>query len=203
MPYLFLIRHGENDYVGKRLAGRTPGVILNERGRHQAEALIHLLEKVPVQSIFSSPLERAMQTAEPIAAALNLPVQDCEGLIETDFGKFQGKTFKQLKRTKLWPIVDADPALVTFPNGESIPDVQARVVATIESIAATLEEKQTALLFTHSDPIRLALTHYLNMQLQDFHRLSISPGSVSVVVIGEKRPLVPYINLVPEILWHE
>src|SRR5512147_148408 len=106
MPLLLLIRHGENDYVKTgRAAGRKPGVHLNERGREQAEALGKALANIPLKAIYSSPLERALETAEPIASAHKLEIQTEAGLLESDIGKWQGKSWKVLRLTKVWKIV--------------------------------------------------------------------------------------------------
>src|SRR3954452_18283038 len=102
MTTILLIRHGENNMVGKRLAGRLPDVHLNDRGKQQAQQLAEALCKAPLKAIYSSPLERAVETAEPLAAELGLPVQIAPGLIELGYGDWQGKTLKQLSRLKLW-----------------------------------------------------------------------------------------------------
>ena len=111
MPTFLLIRHGENEYVAKgRLAGRLPGVHLNENGKKQAEAVAKAFVKAPIKAIYSSPMERCMQTAEPLAAALGLEINASQGLIEVDFGSWQDKTLKQLQRRKLWKVVQSNPS---------------------------------------------------------------------------------------------
>ena len=98
MPLLLLIRHGENDFTKKhKLAGYTPNVHLNERGLSQAQALGDALKEVPIKAIYSSPLERARDTAAPIAAARKLEVQVERGLLETNVGKWQGRSLAALR----------------------------------------------------------------------------------------------------------
>jgi len=120
MPLLLLIRHGENDYTKKhKLAGRLPKVHLNEQGQKQALALGEALSHVPIKAIYSSPLERAMETAKPIAKSAGLKVQKDKGLLETNVGDWQGKSLKRLYRHKHWKVVQRAPSRAQFPNGES------------------------------------------------------------------------------------
>ena len=196
MPTLLLIRHGENDTVGKRLAGRTACVHLNPKGREQAEALLPVLAKAPIRVVYSSPLERAMETAQPLAAALGLEVQVRPGLIEIDYGTFRWKTFKQLRRMKLWKDVLGNPASVRFPEGESFVEAQNRVTAELEAIAALHAEDDLVACFTHSDVIRLATAHYLQMPLNAYSRLNASTTSITVIVRVKDQVFVPHINQV-------
>ncbi len=197
MTTILLIRHGENNMVGKRLAGRLPDIHLNERGRKQAQQVAEALCKAPIKAIYSSPLERAMETAEPLAKALGLPVNPAPGMIELAYGDWQGKTLKQLGRYKLWKVVQEKPSDMRFPNGESFSEVQARAVAEIEGIAATHDEKDLVAVFTHGDIIRLAVAYFLGMPMDVFQRLAANPASISVISIDKKgRPFVAHVNQV-------
>ena len=196
MPTLLLIRHGENDTVGKRLAGRTAGVHLNSKGHEQAAALVPVLAKAPITAVYSSPLERAVETAQPLAAALGLEVQIRPGLIEIDYGTFRWKTIKQLHRMKLWKDVLGNPAIVCFPGGESFVEAQARVVAELEAIAALHSEEDLVVCFTHADIIRLATAYYLQMPLNAYSRLNANTTSITVIVRIKEQIFVPHINQV-------
>ena len=110
MTTLFLIRHADNDYVGKKLAGWTPGVHLNEKGRHQAQALAARLSSVPFNVIYSSPLDRAIETAQPLAKAKGLTVRKRGSLGEVQYGEWTGKSLRVLQRTKLWRVVQLSPS---------------------------------------------------------------------------------------------
>src|SRR5688572_27182104 len=111
MPILLLIRHGENDYVKTgKMAGRIPGVHLNERGQKQAQALSEALKDVPLKAIYSSPLERTMETAAPIASSHKLKIIKEPGLMDADIGKWQGKSWRLLSLTKVWRIVQNAPS---------------------------------------------------------------------------------------------
>ena len=201
MTGILLIRHGENDFVGKRLAGHLPGVHLNEKGRKQAELIADALKNAPVKAIYSSPLERAVETAQPLGAALNLPVNIHPGLIELDFGAWQGKTTRQMHRMKAWKTVMEKASEMRFPQGESYVEAQARLVNAIEEIKGASEKNDLVACFSHCDSIRLLLTHYLNMPLDDFHRLNIDTASISLLYLGEGRPALQIMNFLIGLEW--
>lgn len=194
MPVILVIRHGLNDWVGKRLAGRLPGVHLNADGLQQARRLADFLKPQPIKAIFSSPLERAQETAAPLAERSGLPVQLVEGLSEINFGTWQGCTIKQLHRHSLWKTLQTNPETMQFPGGESLPGAQERVVAAMTQIVASLESDAMAACFSHSDAIRLMLAFYLQMPLHHFHRLSVSTAAMSVLRFDQERIKVEVIN---------
>ncbi len=197
MPTVLLIRHAANDYVGRRLAGRTPGVHLNERGQAQAQALAQALAKAPIKAIYSSPLERAVETARPLAQALGLEVQPRDGLAEIDFGGWVGKTIKQMARTKLWKVVQETPSQARFPHGESFLEAQQRICAAIDAIVAAHDEHDLVACFSHSDAIKLALANYLGLPLDNFQRLSVDTTSISIVHFPKQgTPHLSHINQV-------
>lgn len=195
MTTILLIRHGENNMVGKRLAGRLPGVHLNDRGKQQAQQLAQVLGPAPIKAIYSSPLERAVETAQPLADALSLSIQIEPDLIELGYGDWQGKTLKQLTRRKLWKTVQDAPSQMRFPNGESFVEVQTRAVAALDRIAAAHEERDLVACFSHGDVVRLVVAHYLGMPLDAFQRLAASTASINVIHINPKgRPMVLHVN---------
>src|SRR5436190_24049812 len=133
ITYLLLIRHGENDWVGTdRLAGRTPDVHLNEKGRQQAANLATLLAKQPIVAIYSSPLERCLETAQPLAALLNQIISAEPGLLEVDYGEWRGAHLKELSQLPEWQMVQHFPSVFRFPGGETLREVQSRAVETLE-----------------------------------------------------------------------
>jgi probable phosphoglycerate mutase len=195
MPTFLLIRHGENEYVAKgRLAGRLPGVHLNENGKKQAEAVAKAFKKAPIKAIYSSPMERCMQTAEPLAAALGLEINANQGLIEVDFGSWQDKTLKQLQRRKLWKVVQANPSRMHFPKGETFTNAQHRIVQTLESLTKDFESKELIACFSHSDLIKLAVSYYLGQPIDLFQRIMIAPASVSTLHLGEMGAQIVNVN---------
>ena len=218
MTLLLLIRHGENDYMLRRLTGRTAGISLNAKGQQQAQGLADALVHAPLRAIYASPLERAVETAQPLAQSHSLEIQVRTGLIEVDYGRFQGRTYKQLARTNLWKILLEKPSQIRFPDGETFAEVQQRVAAELETLIgewqAKVEAEKTAdgnkaeepviAVVAHADIVRLALTHYLNMPLDDFLRLMVGPASVSMVQSdGSSRPRVICINQTANFSWPE
>lgn len=187
MTTILLIRHGENTFVEKgKLAGWLPGVHLNERGKKQAEALATILKPVKLQAIYASPLERAMETAAPLAASKGMSVKERQGLGEVRYGRWQGRSLKALRNRKLWPIVQTTPSLARFPEGESFPEAQARIVAELEALRIQHRKAKAAIACVfHSDPIKLAIAHYLGVPIDLFQRLMIAPASISVLQIDE------------------
>jgi probable phosphoglycerate mutase len=184
MPLVLLIRHGENEYVKKgRLAGRLPGVHLNDKGRAQAEALAGALSKIPLKAVYSSPLERTMETASPLAEVHKLKVIPREGLLEVDYGSWQDKTLKQLSRRKLWKTVQAQPSHARFPEGETFAQAQLRIVSEINTLCAQHKPKDIIACVGHSDMLKLAVAYYLGLPLDLFQRLTVQPASVSTLHI--------------------
>lgn len=192
--YLLLIRHGQNDWVGSnRLAGRTPGVYLNETGKAQAERLAQQLSALPISAVYSSPLERCMQTAQPTAAALGLDVQVEEGVIESDFGEWQGQSISELSKLPEWHTVQHNPSAFRFPGGEDFPTMQYRAVQALERLQGQHPDQVIAV-FSHADIIRVCMAHYLGTPLDLFQRIMVSTASVSAVLFGGSKPMVLYVN---------
>jgi probable phosphoglycerate mutase len=200
MTTIYLVRHGENDYVKKgKLAGRLPGIHLNEKGRAQAAALAAWFKDKPVKAVYASPLERALETAAPIAAALSLKVIQRPGLLEMDIGGWTDASLKRLARRKDWRIVQHNPSRFQFPDGETFAQAQARIAADLEELAARHKNPRHAVVCVfHSDPIKLALSHYLGQPLDLFQRILIAPGSLSAVHLGPGGgAMVSAVNFVP------
>lgn len=199
MPTLLLIRHGENDYVKTgRMAGRLPGVHLNERGQKQAQALGEALKDVPIKAIYSSPLERAMETATPIANARKLQIIQEPDVLETDIGKWQGKSWKVLRLLKVWKIVQNSPSRFRFPDGESFPEMQTRISNALERMIKKHNKPQDIIVVVfHADPIKLAVSHFVGLPLDHFQRLSCDTGSLTMLHVGESGANLIKLNQLP------
>lgn len=188
MTTLLLIRHGENAFTKTgRLAGWTPGVQLNETGRRQAEQVAEKLKGAPIAALYASPLERTMETAEPLARALSLAIQPCEGLGEVRYGRWQGQSLKRLSRQKLWRVVQQHPSAMVFPEGETLRAVQARAVDAVEAIVRAHPKAMVAAV-SHADVIKLVVAHYLGLPLDLFQRLHIGTASVTTLQLGSGAP---------------
>jgi probable phosphoglycerate mutase len=199
MTLLLLIRHGENEYVKTgRLAGRIPGVHLNERGQSQARALGDALLGTPIKALYASPLERAIGTAQPIAESHKLKIIEERDLMDTDIGKWQGRSWKVLSLTKAWKIVQEAPSRFRFPEGESFPETQMRVVNVLERIIQKHNKPQDmiAVVF-HADPIKLAVAHFIGMPLDSFQRLGCDTGSLTALQINESGARLLKLNQRP------
>jgi len=195
MPTILLIRHGENEYVAKgRLAGRLPGVHLNENGQKQAAAVAETLAKAPLTAVYSSPLERCLETAQPLAETLGLAVIPREGLLEIDFGEWQDKTLKSLRRRKLWKVVQGNPARMQFPGGETFANAQMRIVSELETLSHEHGPKDLIACFSHSDVIRLAVAYYIGTPLDLFQRIAVSPASISTFYLSKMGARVINVN---------
>jgi probable phosphomutase (TIGR03848 family) len=186
MPLLLLIRHGENEFTRKhKLAGYTPNVHLNERGQSQAQTLAEALKEVPIKAIYSSPLERAVETATPIAAKRGLEVQLEPGLLETNVGKWQGRSLASLRLQKAWKVVQGTPSRAQFPEGETFYECQTRVVAALDSMVRKYKSQDLVACVFHADPIKLAVAHYIGLSLDHFQRLGCDTGSVTALYVSE------------------
>ena len=193
MTLLLLVRHGHTPTAGKILTGWSRGVHLTERGREQARALAERLDGVPVQAIYSSPLERCRETAAPLARARGLEVRTRRDLLEVDYGEWTGRSIRQLERTKLWGSVQRSPSSVRFPGGETLRGVQARSVDAVRAIA---EEHLggTVVIVTHADVVRLLLADLAGMHLDLYQRLAVEPGSVSAVTLHDGHTRILKVN---------
>jgi len=186
MPTFYLIRHAENDFVGRRLAGWLPGVHLNEQGVAQARALAEALAPVKLAALYSSPLDRALETAEPLARTKGLEIRIRPDLGEVNVGRWEGESLRRLRRRKLWTVIQQAPSLARFPEGESFVEAQARVVAELEALREQHPGSRSAIAcISHSDPLKLALAHYAGMPLDLFQRLTIEPASISILRISD------------------
>lgn len=195
---LLLVRHGETPTTGKVLPGRAPGLYLSERGRVQAERLAERLDGLPVDAIYSSPLERARETAEPAAVRSALEVNDEPGLLECDFGDWTGAALAELAALPQWQAVQQSPSTFRFPNGESFTEMQARMVGALE-VLRTAHPGGAVVCFSHADPIKAAVADALGTPLDLFQRIVISPGSVSVISHVEGHaPAVLMVNSTSE-----
>ncbi|QNE44326.1 MSMEG_4193 family putative phosphomutase [Frigoribacterium sp. NBH87] len=197
MATVILVRHGRTTANASGvLAGRTPGVLLDDVGRQQAVRTGERLAVVPVVSVVSSPLERCRETAGYVLdrqeGSPTTPVE--EGISECDYGDWQGRTLKELSAEPLWATVQGQPSAVTFPGGESMAGMQARAVAAIRRHDAAVEADHGPgavwVAVSHGDIVKSVLADALGMHLDLFQRIAVGPASVSIVRYGTSRPEV-------------
>jgi probable phosphoglycerate mutase len=177
-----MLRHGLTDWVDHKLAGWLPDVHLNELGVKQAEALVERLAPIKFDAIYSSPLERTLETAAPLARARGLSIIKTAGLGEVKYGDWQGKPLSHLVKKKEWAVVQFTPSLMRFPNGESMREMQSRAVAAVEQISEA-HPKGTVAVFSHGDVIKAIVAHFIGMPLDAFQRLSAAPASATLLFL--------------------
>ncbi len=180
MTKFILIRHGSTDDVGKKLSGRGNGVKLNADGKLQAEKIPELLLHLHVDHIFSSPQQRAHETATPLASKLLLPVQTDEHFDEIDFGEWTNMKLDQLKDNSSFHLFNTFRSNSVVPGGESMRMAQARIIDGIEQLSK-IHSGKTIVIFSHADMIRAALLWYMGISLDLIERIQVSPASISIL----------------------
>jgi probable phosphomutase (TIGR03848 family) len=165
------------------LSGRAPGIDLSEEGQRQAAALGERLAGLPVSAVYASPIERTTQTAHAVAAHHGLDVLPLEGVLEADYGQWTGQKLADLAKTDLWKVVQQSPSRASFPDGESLAAMQARMIVAIEGVVAD-HPGELVVIVSHADPIKAAIAHYTGVHLDLFQRIVVSPASVTAFVFG-------------------
>jgi probable phosphomutase (TIGR03848 family) len=193
MTTVFFVRHGVTAHTGHRLSGWMEGVSLTPEGKEQADHVAERLTKVKLRAVYSSPIDRTMETAAPIARRHRLEVIERPALGEVEFGKWTNRTFGTLKRTKLWSKVQRWPSGTRFPDGESFREVQTRALDETDRIRGE-HPGGAVCCVSHADVIKLVMAHFLGMHIDLFQRLAIAPASISVLHLGEDGPMVLALN---------
>jgi probable phosphomutase (TIGR03848 family) len=196
---LILLRHGRSSAnTSGVLAGRMPGVRLDDTGTGQAWALAQRLKIVPLAAVVSSPMERCQQTVAPVLAGRNLTMQVDDALTEVDYGDWTGRELKTLGKEPLWRVVQQHPSAAVFPGGEGLAGMQARAVAAVRRHEARLAAEHGPntvwLACSHGDVIKSVLADALGVHLDSFQRIVVDPCSISVVRYTETRPFVSRVN---------
>ncbi|MEZ0071097.1 histidine phosphatase family protein [Planotetraspora sp. GP83] len=190
MTTVLLVRHGLTAMTGPVLAGWTPGVHLNERGREQAEALAGRLGPLELDAIVSSPLERCQETAAAIARGRAVSVETDDRFGECGYGDWTGRPLKELAKEPLWQVVQAHPSAAVFPGGEALADTQSRAVRAVRDWNERLGEKATYLVCSHGDVIKAIVADALGLHLDQFQRITADPASLTVIRYTPLRPFL-------------
>jgi broad specificity phosphatase PhoE len=189
----FLIRHAACQGVGQTLWGRTPGICLNDRGARQAQCLAGRFKNMTLEAIYSSPLERAQQTATALAEGMKLDVKTCDAANEINFGEWTGKTFDELSSDERWRNFNIHRSLTIVPGGESFLEVQNRIVKELETLALQHGESQVAII-SHADVIRAAVAYFSAIPIDLVERFEIAPCSVSVLALDKEGASLITVN---------
>lgn len=192
MTKVVLIRHGRSTANAEGiLAGRTPGIGLDDLGREQARRLGVLLQGVDIVAAYTSPIQRCLETARLAGFADAEPVDD---ITECDYGAWTGATLMALHAETVWGDIQAAPSRVTFPGGESMMEMFHRTSAKVRELAFAHGDDETLAVFSHGDPIKAVLADAFGMRLDDFQRIHVSPAGVSIIEYRGERPHVLCVN---------
>lgn len=208
MTLVVLVRHGTTATTGKVLPGLAPGLDLSEDGRRQAKAAAARVaafrekgdkpdkaaDDSPAPVLYASPLERAQQTAEPIAAALGVETLTDDELVDLDTGEWTGVELKTAMKRKEWSTIQRHPSAFRFPGGESFLEMQSRIVGAVERLRSA-HPGQLVVVVSHADPIRALVSHAMGAHLDMFQRVHISPCSVTAIAYGDDGPTILSVNV--------
>lgn len=195
MTSFVLVRHGAHDWLGRGIAGRMPGVSLNEEGRTQAHQLVERLSQRAIAAIYSSPIERARQTAAPLAQARGLAVAIDDAFSEIDFGEWTGCTFAELEADHdRWRVWCERKSVAAAPGGEAFTAVQRRVMDGLERLRRLHHPDEAVVVFSHGDIIKAAVAGVLGLSVDHVERFEIAPASVSVIDAGDGWAQVKLVN---------
>ncbi|MFK8026204.1 MAG: MSMEG_4193 family putative phosphomutase [Ilumatobacter sp.] len=190
---ILLVRHGQTPTTGKVLPGRAKGLHLAELGHEQAEIAAQRIAELDVAAVYSSPLERAKETAAPISKALGLKTKIDRGLFECDFGDWTGESLVTLNKLPEWQTVQRAPSTFRFPGGESFTEMQTRMVSALDRLRL-VHPGQTIVCVSHADTIKAAVAHAMGTHLDLFQRIVVSPASVSAITWHAGGPIVLAVN---------
>jgi probable phosphoglycerate mutase len=191
---VLLVRHGLTPTTGVKLPGRARGLHLSDEGRRQAEGAAARIAKIAkVVAVYSSPLERARETAQIIAKARNMAVRIERGLLEIDIGRFQGLALKDAAQRPEWKAIQQHPSGFRFEGGESFTEMQARVTGAIARMVAR-HAGRIVVAVSHADPIKAAVAHALGTPLDLFQRIVIGTASISAIAYSPSGAAVLTVN---------
>lgn len=201
MPTVILVRHGRSGAnTSGILAGRSPGVKLDETGLTQVAAVAERLAALPLAAIVTSPLDRCKQTAAAIATAQKQPLRSATDrrLTECGYGDWTGQKISALSKDPLWSVVQQHPSAVTFPNGESMRAMQQRAVDAVRDHDARLAESHghdaVWVAVSHGDVIKAIVADALGQHLDTFQRIVVDTASTTIITYTPHRPFLVRLN---------
>jgi len=191
---IIMVRHGKTPSTGKLLPGRAKGLHLSDTGKQEALVVAERLSKIKkVAAIYASPLERARETAAPIAKALKQKVIINKGLLECDFGDWTGEELAKLMKLPEWSNVQRAPSTFRFPKGERFTEMQTRMASTLDDLRKK-HSGGVVICVSHADPIKAAVAHAMGTHIDLFQRIVISTCSVTAVSYSSFGPVVLTVN---------
>jgi broad specificity phosphatase PhoE len=199
MTRFLLIRHAQTASAGIKLTGRLPEIPLTAEGRSQSECLIARLSGLKIQALYSSPLERALQTASFLAHDRGLPVQAADAFTEVDFGDWTGREIQSLESDPLFRGFQEDRESARIPGGESMTEVQARAAGEIQALAGRHPDATVAIV-SHADVLRAALCRFLGLSLNHMLNFQLDPCSLSVLDLYPDTARITLLNSTGQLL---
>lgn len=193
MTTFFLVRHASCPGLGKMLWGRKEGVCLNEAGKAEAQRLAKRFNGLKLDALYSSPLERARETADAIASVARVEVQENSAFNEIDFGEWSGKSFDELQPDERWRRFNTKRSMALIPGGESFLEAQTRAITELEKLSWRHPDARVAIV-THADVIKAIVSHVAGAPIDLWQRLEISPGSVTIVATDEHETKLLAVN---------
>lgn len=193
MTTFLLIRHATCASVGPVLCGRTPGIRLDDCGRAEVERLVAGLADRALDLVATSPMERAVETAEPLARGAGLSAVVCEEMTELDYGEWTGKAVKELSGRERWRHFNSSRSCARIPGGEALFEVQARAVGWMERIRLDHPEGSVAVV-SHADVLRSVLAYYLAVPLDLAGRIEVVPAAVTTLEVADWGPRLLELN---------
>ena len=194
MTTFIVLRHAQSTANERGLlAGQLPGIHLSATGVDEAEAIKEALSKVKIDRVISSPLERCLQTIEPLVSAKKLKITIDHRLIEMNYGRWSGKKLKLLSLRPLWRKIQSSPSEVTFPDGESFSKMSLRVGKLLEELHRKFP-KESILLITHGDICKFIATYFLTLPLNDLQKFLVKPASLSIYHYTSSKATVEVFN---------
>lgn len=205
MPTCLLVRHGHSSANGQGiLAGRMPGIHLTEAGVEQAADLARRFAGISVARVVTSPLERCVETATPLAAAVGAPLTEEPGLLECAYGAWTGRPIAELAKEPLWATVQDDPPAARFPDddryaAESLSEMAHRAMASVRRIDEEVREEHgdaaVWVAVSHGDLVKAVLAEATGSGLARFQRYTADPASVSAVRFGGRHTFLLAANV--------
>ncbi|HEX2970485.1 MAG TPA: histidine phosphatase family protein [Bacteroidales bacterium] len=193
MTKFLLVRHALTDSVGKVLSGRSAGIHLNNEGKAQADHLGQRLSDLKIDAIYSSPLERALETASPVAETHNLSINVSDDLTEINFGSWTNKKIEELRNDSDFIAFNTLRSSTRIPDGELISEAQTRIISKLEQLSS-VPENRTIVVVSHADIIKSALVWYAGIPVDLMNRIEISPACISIVELYDNNARIVCVN---------
>jgi probable phosphoglycerate mutase len=196
MTTFILVRHGECNHVNRYLAGRAAGIHLNEKGKNDITELGYYLSRYRIDKIYTSPMERTIETAQLINRKMGMEIIIDERLNEIEYGGWTGKYFTDLEECDAWKEFNCNRLIYRIPGGEMFSEVENRMVSFV--LEHQSDKHTVNIVVSHSDPIKCLLSYWGGIPIEIFNRIEIATASMSIIIISQYDAQITGINLVAD-----